>query len=284
MNKWIFGIVTLVIVLAGIVYAIYEMNDYDFDDAEKSYEIVNTWELPSELNEVSGIVFNENEEMVCVQDEDGILFIYDLKAQKIKATHKFSYAGDYEALTFLNNTYWIAESSGRLIAVDELPTNDQKLEGSQLEFEYRNNIEGIAATSAGKLWITVKEKNLDNSSGYKGVYEYDPQTKELRREPVLKIRYDDPKFERLKTHNPRKLLRPSDLAIHPVSGHLYILDAEFQKVVITNSLGEVLSIHLLDPAEFEQPEGIAFSKNGRIFIANERVGQPANIREIKFLN
>jgi len=144
--------------------------------------------------------------------------------------------------------------------------------------------EGIAATSAGKLWITVKEKNLDNSSGYKGVYEYDPQTKELRREPVLKIRYDDPKFERLKTHNPRKLLRPSDLAIHPVSGHLYILDAEFQKVVITNSLGEVLSIHLLDPAEFEQPEGIAFSKNGRIFIANERVGQPANIREIKFLN
>jgi len=272
----------MVIVLAGIIYAIYQLNDYDFNDVEKSYEIVESWELPSELNEVSGMVYNEDGLMICVQDEDGILFTFDMETKEIIKTHKFSYSGDYEALTYLDGVYWVAESNGRIIDVSDLDVADQELEGIQLDFEYRNNIEGMTATPDGKLWITVKDRNLDNSSGYKGVYEYDPETRKLQKEPILRVDYEDPKFERLKTHNPRKLLRPSDLAIHPLTGDLYILDAEFQKVIITDQQGGIKSIHLLDPAEFEQPEGIAFSKDGRIFISNERVGVPANIREIKF--
>lgn len=281
MNKWVIGIVTMVIVLAGIIYAIYQLNDYDFNDVEKSYEIVESWELPSELNEVSGMVYNEDGLMICVQDEDGILFTFDMETKEIIKTHKFSYSGDYEALTYLDGVYWVAESNGRIIDVSDLDVADQELEGIQLDFEYRNNIEGMTATPDGKLWITVKDRNLDNSSGYKGVYEYDPETRKLQKEPILRVDYEDPKFERLKTHNPRKLLRPSDLAIHPLTGDLYVLDAEFQKVIITDQQGGIKSIHLLDPAEFEQPEGIAFSKDGRIFISNERVGVPANIREIK---
>lgn len=282
MNKWVIGIVTMVIVLAGIIYAIYQLNDYDFNDVEKSYEIVESWELPSELNEISGMVYNEDGLMICVQDEDGILFTFDMETNEIIAKHKFSYSGDYEALTYLDGVYWVAESNGRIIDISDLDVADQELEGIQLDFEYRNNIEGMTATPDGKLWITVKDRNLDNSGGYKGVYEYDPETRKLQKEPVLMIDYEDPKFERLKTHNPRKLLRPSDLAIHPLTGDLYVLDAEFQKIIITDLQGGIKSIHLLDPAEFEQPEGIAFSKDGRIFISNERVGVPANIREIKF--
>jgi len=59
------------------------------------------------------------------------------------------------------------------------------------------------------------------------------------------------------------------------------LDAEFQKVLILNRNGQIKSLHLLDPAEFAQPEGICFSLSGRLFIANESLGGPANIIEIK---
>ena len=86
MNKWVIGIVTMVIVLAGIIYAIYQLNDYDFNDVEKSYEIVESWELPSELNEVSGMVYNEDGLMICVQDEDGILFTFDMETKEIIKT------------------------------------------------------------------------------------------------------------------------------------------------------------------------------------------------------
>ncbi|SDR80814.1 SdiA-regulated domain-containing protein [Gramella sp. MAR_2010_147] len=281
MNKWAIGIIAFTLILAGIVYAIYEKNDYDFDDATKSYEILNKWELPQELDEVSGIYWMGDNKMACVQDEDGIIFIYDLSSSKIIKEYKFADAGDYEALGFQDGEFWIAESNGKLFNVKSLDGVEDQAEIVELEFEYRNNIEGLAASRDGNLWLSVKDRNLDNSSGYKGIYSFNPKTKRLAKEPVLKIMYNDPKFDVLKTDNPRKLIRPSDLSFSPVTNDLYVLDAEFQKVLILNRNGSIKDLHLLDPAEFTQPEGICFSPSGRIFISNESLGGPANIIEIK---
>ena len=223
----------------------------------------------------------DGDRMACIQDEDGIIFVFDLETSEIIQKHKFAISGDYEAMTFLNNEYWVAESNGELFNISDLDTPDGELEGFQLDFEYRNNIEGMAAAGDGKLWLAVKERNLDMKGDYKGIYAFDPATKELNREPVAKIQYSDPKFDVLRTDNPRKLIRPSDIAFHPTSGYLYILDAEFPKLIIADKSGKIKKLYLLDPAEFEQPEGIAFSKSGRLFISNERVGVPANIKEIK---
>ncbi|WP_300438128.1 SdiA-regulated domain-containing protein [Christiangramia sp.] len=281
MNKWAIAIIVFTLILAGVVYAIYEKNDYDYDDAKKSYEIVNKWELPLELNEISGIHWMGNEQIACVQDEEGIIFIYDLSASKIVKQYKFAENGDYEAMAFLNNEFWIAESNGKLFNIKSLDGTEKEAEVTELEFEYRNNIEGLAANKDGDLWLAVKEKNLDNSSGYRGIYSFNPETKILNSDPVVKIQYDDPKFEVLKTKNPRKLIRPSGLAFSPLTGELHVLDAEFQKILIINASGKIKELYLLDPAEFAQPEGICFSPTGRLFIANESLGGPANITEIK---
>lgn len=281
MTRWAVGIILLVLVVAGVVYGIYEKNDYDFNDATKSYEIIKKWELPQELDEISGMYWMEDNRIACVQDEDGIIFIYDLRASKIIKKYKFAGPGDYEALSFLNGGFWVAESNGKLFNIKNIKGVEEEAEEIQLEFEYRNNIEGLAASSNGDLWLTVKDRNLDNSSGYKGIYAFNPKTKELQREPVVRIDYDDPEFDILGTDNPRKLIRPSDLAFHPVTNELYVLDAEFQKFIILNKSGKVKSLHLLDPAEFSQPEGICFSPSGRMFISNESLGGPANIIELK---
>ncbi|CAL66511.1 SdiA-regulated domain-containing protein [Christiangramia forsetii] len=281
MNKWAIGIIALTLILAGVVYAIYESNDYDFEDSTKSYEILNKWELPEELDEVSGMQWIGDEKIACVQDEDGIIFIYDLSTSKIIKQYKFANSGDYEALTSLNNELWVAESNGKLFNIKSLEGVEENSEVIELEFEYRNNIEGLAANTNGELWLSVKERNLDNSSGYKGIYSFNPLTNKLNKEPVLKISYDDPKFDVLKTDNPRKLIRPSDITFSPLNDDLYVLDAEFQKVLIVDRKGQINNLHLLDPAEFAQPEGICFSPSGRLFIANESLGGPANIIEVK---
>jgi len=281
MNKWAAGIILLTLIVAGVIYAIYEKYDYDFKDATQSYEIINKWELPQELDEVSGIHWMGDNKIACVQDEDGIIFTYDLSSSKIINQYTFADGGDYEALSFQNNQFWVAESDGKLFSVKSLEGPEKDSEVVELKFEYRNNIEGLAANTNGDLWLSVKERNLDNSSGYKGIYSFDPKTKKLNQEPVLKIKYDDPKFDVLKTGNPRKLIRPSDLAFSPLNDDLYVLDAEFQKVLIVNRSGKIKELHLLDPAEFVQPEGICFSPSGRLFIANESLGGPATIIEIK---
>lgn len=281
MNKWAIGIITFILILAGAVYAIYEKNDYDFNDATKSYEIIKKWELPAELDEISGIYWMEDNKIACVQDEDGILFIYDLRSSKIIKRYNFAGPGDYEALSFINGEFWVAESNGKLFRIKNIKGVEEEAQSIQLDFEYRNNIEGIAANSNGELWLVVKDRNLDNRGDYKGIYAFDPKTSNLNREPVLKIKYTDPKFDILKTDNPRKLIRPSDLAFNPRTNDLFVLDAEFQKFLIMNKSGQIQSLHLLDPAEFSQPEGICFSPSGRFFISNESLGGPANIIELK---
>lgn len=282
MNKWVIGIVAFVLILSGIVYAIYEMNDYDYDDATKSYKIVNRWELPDELKEISGLYWVGDNKVACVQDEDGIIYVYDLDKAMVTNKYKFADDGDYEALCFKDGEYWVAESNGKLFNVKSLESAELNTESYDLEFEYRNNIEGLAVNRDGKLWLSVKERNLNNEGDYKGVYAFDPISKKLNKEPILKIMYNDPKFEVLKTNNPRKLIRPSDLAFSPNSDDLFVLDAEFQKVLIVDPKGSIKELHLLDPEEFEQPEGICFSPSGRMFISNESLSGPANILEVAF--
>ena len=281
MKKWTIGIIALTLILAGVVYTLYELNDYDYDDATKSYEIINKWELPQELEEISGMHWMGDEKIACIQDEDGIIFVYDLSVSKIIQEYKFGGSGDYEALTSLNGEFWVAESNGKLFNIKSLEGIEENAESIQLEFEYRNNIEGLAANKDGDLWLVVKEKNLDNSGGFRGIYSFDPKTKNLNTEPVLKIKFNDPKFEVLKTNNPRKLIRPSDLSFSPLNNDVYVLDAEFQKLLIIDRSGKIKKIHLLDPEEFEQPEGICFSPSGRMFISNESISGSASILEVK---
>ena len=39
------------------------------------------WNMPKQLKEISGIVILNDEKVVCVNDEDGKLFIYDLNTK-----------------------------------------------------------------------------------------------------------------------------------------------------------------------------------------------------------
>lgn len=282
MTKWAIGIVVTVIILAGIIYAVYEANDYDFNDAEKSYEIISEWELPEELIEISGMEWAGDNKIACIQDEDGYIFIYDLNTSKVVKRYKFAGAGDYEAITSLDDNYWVAESNGKLFKVTDINGPEEDSEEVQLKFEYRNNIEGLAATGNGDLWISVKDRNLDNEGDYKGIYSFDPETGTLNMEPVLKVMYNDPEFDVFKTSNPRKLIRPSDLSFEPTTGDVYILDAEFQKIlVVERASGKIKKIHLLDPSKFNQPEGICFSPSGRLFVSNEGTLGAPNIVELK---
>ena len=39
--------------------------------------------LPGVLNEISGIVYNQNGILYCINDEDGIVFLYDVVEEEI---------------------------------------------------------------------------------------------------------------------------------------------------------------------------------------------------------
>ncbi|AVR46318.1 hypothetical protein C7S20_14180 [Christiangramia fulva] len=288
MRKWAFGIVVLVIVVAGLIYGSYEKMDYDFDDTTKTYEIVNKWNLPNALDEISGIAWISNDRLACIEDEHGIIYIYDLKKSQIISRQKFGGSGDYEAITTMDSAYWVAESDGKLY---KIPMNKmispENTTTYKTGFEYKNNIEGITATSDGKLLISVKDHNLkpkneEQDEKSKAVYTYDPVSQKLNEKASFRININDTIFKKVHTHEEDRKWRPTDMQFHPITGELYMIDSEIPKVLVLNKEGRIIKMHLLDPAEFFQPEGICFSPSGRIFISNEGKGGDPSIVEVKF--
>lgn len=283
MTRWAVGIVIFVLLLAGGIYYLYEQQHEDFDSANKTYRIVKKWNIPNALDEISGIVWLGNNQLACIQDEDGILFVYDLAQEKIIKKKKFAGPGDYEGLTYLNNYFYIARSDGTIFRMNANLDQDPETVKLKTPFTSENNIEGIAGGFDDLLLIAVKNKNLEGSdNAYRALYTYDPVSQEIYKDMEITVDYNEEIWQKIKTDDSDVFLMPADVTFQPETRDIYILDAEKPKLVITDRYGKVKKIHKLDPAEFFQPEGICFTPAGVIYIANEGKGGDPNILEVNF--
>src|SRR5690606_34111236 len=78
-----------------------KVSDYNFN--EPTVKVV----LPEILNEISGLVFLDSNLFACVQDEQGVVFIYDLNQKQIIKKIPFYTNGDYEGITKVNQTLFV---------------------------------------------------------------------------------------------------------------------------------------------------------------------------------
>ena len=112
-------------------------------ETRNDYTIHNSWQLPEILNEVSGIVWLSEETMACVQDEDGVIFIYDLKDKKITDKIEFAGPGDYEGIAVRSNNAYVMRSDGTIFEVENFRTKKIKVKTIETRFTSKNNIETL---------------------------------------------------------------------------------------------------------------------------------------------
>ncbi len=84
-------------------------------------------------------------------------------------------------------------------------------------------------------------------------------------------------FDKLEEKQSEKLIRPSDLAINPKDGNVYIIEGSNPKLMSITQAGVPQKLYVLKEKQFAQPEGISFNSKGEIFISNEGHGAPGNI-------
>jgi hypothetical protein len=70
---------------------------------------------------------------------------------------------------------------------------------------------------------------------------------------------------------------PSAIAVHPVSGEVFIVSAVDHVLISCDPIGNITGYAVLDADTFRQPEGIAFLPNGDMLISNEAAGKVATI-------
>ncbi|MEJ7586718.1 MAG: SdiA-regulated domain-containing protein [Ferruginibacter sp.] len=227
--------------------------------------------MPRVLNEISGIAFNNGrpDTLYGVQDEEGRLFYFPVSSLDVK--HKeFGKKGDFEDIAISNGTVVILGSDGVLFSFplnineSETITDVQETAGLLPAGEY----EGMYGDETGELFILCKsckgesvtksvhgyilQMSAGNSIGLKSTFRIN--TKDI----AAKLQHKNISF------------KPSALARNNNTNEWYILSSVNKLLVIADDTWAIKETYTLDPALFDQPEGIAFDNGNNLYISNER--------------
>jgi hypothetical protein len=246
--------------------------------------ILKTWELPESLKEVSGISHIDNSKLACIQDEKGSIYIYDLTLKSIVKEIQFGPRGDYEAIRIIDSTAYVMDSGGQLFRIENFEIEGRRVEVFQTGFSKKHDIESFDINkTTGEILTIPKENNLLSSRDRFLIYELNPTTFDIKEDCFINLSYRDPIFELDVSWFMETNFFPSELTIHPTTKEIYILDSKTPRILILKPDGSPKKMHLLDPEKFQQPEGLSFDSEGRIYISNEEGNfQKQNIQLIEF--
>lgn len=248
--------------------------------------IAQKWELPEILREVSGIVYLGDNQFACVQDEAGVIFIYDVAQKLIIRQVAFGAAGDYEGIALAGNHAYVVRSDGKLFEITNIRTHKNKITEYATPLTAQNNVEGLAYDSKNNRLLLALKGEETNGSNYKGVYAFDLATMKLVAQPVFKLNLQDPMLvkqkqkKKKKANTMSKAWQPSEIAVHPVTGDIYLTEATNPQLFVLNTDGSIKNRFQLSSSEFYKPEGIAFGPQGEMFISNEGKKRQANILRV----
>src|SRR5512140_2212992 len=95
-----------------------KFDGYNFTTPDKSVV------LPEILHEISGVTIIDSVSIGCIQDEKGILFIYDLSLNEIRKSVNFFSKGDYEGIAKAGNIMFVLRSDGTLFEIADFESDE----------------------------------------------------------------------------------------------------------------------------------------------------------------
>ncbi|WP_207536228.1 SdiA-regulated domain-containing protein [Desertivirga arenae] len=254
--------------------------------------------LPMELKEISGIAFLDDHTVIAIQDEEGILYYYDLIQKEIVKKQDFWKGKDYEDLVIAGNDLYVLQSNGTLYEMKNFKAGISRPTVYKTPLSSENNMEGLAYDQKNnRLLLSVKDLSLDGDKSHKDIYAFDLKTKTLNTKAVYSISltevesyFSGDKLEEfskklLKTvgnKNLNEVFRTSAITLNPQTGELYALSSLNNVIAILDKTSKITRILEFDGKEFSQPEGLAFSPDGKLYISNEGKKFPANIIEVNY--
>jgi uncharacterized protein YjiK len=244
--------------------------------------VVRKWLMPEKLMEISGLSQLAGDRFACVQDEQGIIFIYNIATSSVEKEISFGGVGDYEGLAVVGEAIWVLRADGKLFEVSNINAPKPDVKEYSTHLTIKQDAEGLCYDRKNnRLLVATKGAELDTED-YKGIYAFDLSSGKMGQQPVFKIDLLNEVFESNGSGKKKKgSMNPSGIAIHPLNGDMYITDGRNSKLLITDAAGEIKKLYQLNTSEFSQPEGITFDASGDLFIANEGTKQPGNILQVK---
>ncbi|MBO6516113.1 MAG: SdiA-regulated domain-containing protein [Bacteroidia bacterium] len=242
--------------LFGLSGCLNHAGHYNFSDP------TSVIHLDEELNEISGLHLINDSTIACVQDEKGTIYHLNPTSNSIVSEIPFHRKGDYEGIAHYQNKYYVLQSNGTILIIGKNGVE------KKVEFDgcKDSDFEGLCLDiKHDRLLVACKEsckkKDEDNILVYSFL--------------IHKKKYKKNEVYRLKKKDIHKNFKSSGIAVHP-NGNIYLLSSFAKTLAIVSKTGDILDVHSLSSYIFHQPEGITFSRNGDLYISNERnTGKPS---------
>lgn len=254
--------------------------------------------LPASLQEISGLAIIDSTTIACIQDENGILFLYDTKNHKLKQQYTFGLNGDYEGITKVGELLYVLRSDGVLFELKNYTTKKISIKTYATRVPALNN-EGLCYDSINnRLLIGAKGKiNKDPlNKDLRCIYEFNLITKTLNQKPAFSFntidinlfaKMHDIKLPKRTTKNGKVVeiglkFNTSEIAIHPITKQLHVLSANDHCLFIFNMNGNLEHIEQLNPILFNKAEGLSFYPTGDVLISNEGQAHQPTLLKFKY--
>lgn len=259
-----------------------------------------TFELSESLKEISGLSMTEDGNHVAtINDEEGIIFLLDKMTGQIKESIPFWDEGDYEGIEIVGNDAWAIKSNGNLYQVKDYRSGTRQVIKYKSFLNKENDVEGLAFDPlTNSLLIGCKGKSDDGADSHlkKAIYTFHLGSLMMMNEPAYMLTLPDMQsyLAHLSADDHAELLQelfsekeqdmkfsPSGIAVHPVTGEIYVTSSRGKMLLVLSRKGEILYLVKLKKSIHPQPEGICFDSEGTLYIANE--GKNDKARIYKFL-
>lgn len=247
--------------------------------------------LPPALFEISGVSVIDSAYVACVQDENGIVFILDLKKNGIRDQITFHYAGDYEGIAKVNGSFYILRSDGTIFKTmyPVAPASGQQVINAGGP---PANYEGLCYDRRNHRLLIVPKNNPERGPGTEmkhPVYGLDllsgndSVTEVLEFDLAEITRLAAEKYSNSADEDKVISLMVFDIGIHPLTNMLYVISAVNRMLFVFDGDGTIKYIEKLKPDLFNMPEGISFLDNGEMLISNEGRANPPTILLFKYI-
>jgi uncharacterized protein YjiK len=226
---------------------------YDLENPSERYT------LPQKLKEISGLSYFKNNQLVCVNDEEGKIFIYDLSKKEIVDKIPFGKDGDYEGVEVVGDEVFVLKSNGRVKGFKIGLPFEREIDCTNPDvIEY----EGLAYDPKTKHLLLAAKERVKDKDDKKMIYAYDFEKKVLFKNIAIPE-------EQVTDKANGKEFKPSGIAVHPKTGQIFIIASSGKKLLVLAEDGQKEALISLNPKTFRQPEGICFSPEGDLFISSE---------------
>tara|TARA_Y100000782_G_scaffold113643_1_gene147241 strand:+ start:2407 stop:3234 length:828 start_codon:yes stop_codon:yes gene_type:complete len=217
--------------------------------------------FPKALEEVSGVTAVDSRELALIEDEHGVIYIYNLDEEQVTYEIEFAKDGDFEDVLYQEETFWALRSDGTLFHIEYPFEEEPVVTEYATPLSAKNDCEGLAyEPESNSLLIACKEKAAlkgeDKLKDHeKAIYRFSIDEEKLMEEPYLV--YSVKAFNNF---------GPSALTVY--CDYIAVLDSKESSVLIMDHQGNEEYYFQLDRKKFPQPEGITLRK-GRFYITSE---------------